>query len=117
MIGPLKKVGEILHISNLTDNILIIKLDEFVKPGTVIYNGFMRELGVVIECFGPTKSPYARVKINSKEKDYILELLDRRAKEQTSKDLRQQLLCYVIAGEEEKVQWRKMPHPRKGQVH
>lgn len=117
MIGSLKKVGEILHISNLADDILIAKLEEFVKPGTVIYDGSMRELGVVIECFGPVKSPYARIKINPKEKDYIAEFLSKKTKEPTDENFKQQFSCYVIKGEEERVRWRKMPRPQKGRVY
>jgi len=112
MIGRLKKIGEILHKSNLADNLLIIKLYEFVRPGTIIYDDTMREIGKVIEVFGPVRSPYARVLINNEEKKYIEELLD----EKEAHRPKQKLFCYIVTGEEERVRWRKMPRPRKGRI-
>ncbi len=116
MIGHLKRVGEILHKSNLADNLLIIRLYKFVRPGTVIYDAMMREIGKVIEVFGPVRSPYARVIINEKEKKYVEELLRERAEFQKKEQPRNRFFCYIIQYEEERVRWRKMPRPRKGRV-
>ena len=113
MIGSLKKVGVLLHKSNLADNIIIIRLREFVKPGTLIYDSNMKELGKIIEVFGPVKAPYARVIINEKEKDYIETLLTQSTSPNRKKS---RFPCYIIGGEEEKVKWRKMPRPRKGRI-
>jgi len=102
MIGALRKIGKILHKSNLANNILIIKLKERVPLGIIIYDGEMRELGKLIEVFGPVKSPYGRVLLSNN----AIEIIDK---------LRG-APCYMVEGEEEKVKWRKMPKPRKGRV-
>ena len=102
MIGALRKVGKILHRSNLTRNILIIKLRERVPLGAIIYDEDMRELGKLIEVFGPVKSPYGRVLLNDSVEEKVEKLKG--------------APCYVVEGDEEKVKWRKMPRPRKGRV-
>jgi len=102
MIGQLRKIGKILHISNLARNILVIKLYERTRVGVVIYDKEMRELGKIIEVFGPVKAPYARVLLKEGVGVSINELRG--------------TTCYIIEGEEERVKWRKMPRPRKGRV-
>ncbi len=102
MIGAIRKIGKILHRSNLAKNILIIKLRERVPVGTIIYDEKMREVGKLIEVFGPVVSPYGRVLLNEDIMAIINEITGRP--------------CYIVEGEEEKVRWRKMPRPRKGRV-
>lgn len=102
MIGQLKKIGVLLQRSNLARNIAILKLYERVRIGTVIFDEDMKEIGKIIEIFGPTISPYARVLLNETTEKFF-----ERFKGKT---------CFVIVGEEEKVRWRKMPRPRKGRV-
>lgn len=102
MTRPLRKVGKILHRSNLARNILIVKLRERVPLGVVIFDDSLEEVGKVIEIFGPVRSPYARVLVEDK----MLERVDQM----------KGIDCFVVEGEEEKVKWRKMPRPRKGRV-
>ncbi len=102
MIGQLKRIGMFLHRSNLASNILIIKLDTRVPIGTVVFDEKMREIGKIIEIFGPTISPYARVLV----KDPSITFID---------DIKGHS-CFTIVGEGERVKWRKMPRPRKGKV-
>lgn len=102
MIGSLKRIGKILHRSNLARNILIVKLRDRVPLGVIIFDSNLEEIGKIIEIFGPVCSPYARVLINDK----VLEKVD----QMKGTD------CFIVEGEEEKVKWRKMPRPRKGRV-
>ena len=99
MINELKKVGKVLHLSNLTKSILIIRLNEPLRIGTIIYDEKMRELGPIIELFGPVDKPYARVKL----KDSWI-----------SSEIKQVLgrPCYVVLGDEVPVKWRKKPKRR-----
>ena len=94
MKRKLKKIGKILHYSPIAPNILIIKTREYLSPGTVVFDSNLREIGVVIETFGPVESPYARVKVNSN---------DNQTKYTPNDDV------FVITGEKARVKWRKMP--------
>ena len=93
VVSELKKIGKILHRSPLTQNILIARLNEPVRIGTMIYDATMREIGPIIELFGPVDKPYARIKI----KDNV------EASSILGKD------CYMIVGDEVPVRWKKMP--------
>lgn len=94
MINELKKVGKFLHLSNLTNNILIIRLNEPLRIGTVIYDKKMREIGPIIELFGPVEKPYARIKIKGN-----INLIENILGQD----------CFVIVGDERPIKWRKMP--------
>ena len=90
----LKKVGKVLHKSKMAPNIIIAKIKDYLKPGIVVYNMELERIGVVIETFGPVKSPYARIK------------LDENIEPKNDEPI------FIITGEVEKVRWKKMPKKR-----
>ncbi|RJX15303.1 H/ACA RNA-protein complex protein Gar1 [Candidatus Bathyarchaeota archaeon] len=60
-MNVLKKLGKILHISEATGN-LIVKSTYTPRIGTKVFDGELREIGVVFDILGPTHSPYISVK-------------------------------------------------------
>ena len=94
MKKKLKKLGKILHPSVMAPNIVIAKINEFVEPGTIIYDEGFEKIGTIVEVFGPVSSPYARIKVNMPP--------DEREK------LRDKPVL-IIVGDKTKVRWRKMP--------
>lgn len=57
----MKKLGKILHTSEATGN-LIVKSTYTPKIGAKVFDGELKEVGVVFDVFGPTNSPYVSVK-------------------------------------------------------
>lgn len=92
----LKKAGEALHISPIAPNILIAKVNSYLEPGSIIYNSNLERVGVVIETFGPVKSPYARIKLDKEPSHFHAH---------TS--------LFTIVGDRKKIIWRKMPGYKK----
>jgi len=95
-VRKLKKVGTALHISPIAPNILIAKTYEYLDPGVVIYNSDLKVIGVVIETFGPVKSPYARIKLDNVKQPV------------TSGEK-----LFILLGERKRVTWRKMPRRKR----
>jgi len=60
----LKRLGKILHASEATGN-LIVKSTYTPKIGTKVFDGELKEVGVVFDVFGPTNSPYISIKPTS----------------------------------------------------
>jgi len=58
----LRRLGKILHLSNSRS--LIVKCDEsrFVKVGTKVCDSKLKEIGKVLDLFGPVNSPYVAVR-------------------------------------------------------
>ena len=63
--GRIIKIGKILHKSPIAPNILIAKVSSYIEEGTVIYDSEGNKIGIAIETFGPTQSPYLRIKSES----------------------------------------------------
>jgi len=78
----------------MAPNVIIAKVNEYLNPGIVTYNIELQRIGVVIETFGPVRSPYARIKL-----DGNIEPNDGES-------------IFIITGEVEKVRWKKMPKKR-----
>lgn len=53
----LEEVGTVTHLAK--SGRLIIKVNKWVKPGTILFDSKGRKLAKVIELIGPVKSPYA----------------------------------------------------------
>lgn len=51
------EVGTVIHLAK--SGRLIIKVDRFIKPGTILLDSKGRKLAKVTELIGPVKSPYA----------------------------------------------------------
>lgn len=94
----LKKIGKVLHPSPIAPNILIIRVSEYLPAGTIIYDSKLREIGTVIETFGPVEFPYARIKIIPNFDKNKYEFND---------------AVFIISGEKTRVKWRKMPKRRR----
>lgn len=89
------KVGKILHKSPIASNILIAKVNGYIEEGTEIYDQETRKIGVAIETFGPTNSPYLRIKVDK------------------NLDIKENTEIFTIEGEKRNVSWRKKPRRRK----
>ena len=89
------KIGKILHKSPIAPNILIAKVNSFVEEGTEIFNENTEKIGVAIETFGPTDSPYLRIKIMDNSQANL------------------QGDIFIIEGEKKKVHWRKKPKKKR----
>jgi RNA-binding protein len=53
----LEEVGKVMHLAK--SGRLIIKVDKWLKPGTILLDSKGRKLAKVTELIGPVKSPYA----------------------------------------------------------
>jgi RNA-binding protein len=53
----LEEVGTLIHLAK--SGRLIVKIDKFVKPGTILLDSKGRKMAKVTELIGPVKSPYA----------------------------------------------------------
>ncbi|MCP8307670.1 MAG: hypothetical protein H3Z53_06875 [archaeon] len=53
----MEEVGTVIHLAK--SGRIIIKVDKWVKPGTILLNSKGRKLAKVTELIGPVKSPYA----------------------------------------------------------
>jgi len=95
--GRIIKAGKILHKSPIAPNILIAKISSYIEEGTIIYDASGKKIGVAIETFGPTNSPYLRIKI---ENDIPIDSIK-------EKDI------FVIENVKEKVTWKKKRKRRK----
>lgn len=56
----MRRLGQVLHISS--DGNLILKTNGPTKIGAKVINEHMNEVGVILDIFGPVKSPYISVK-------------------------------------------------------
>ena len=88
----IKKIGVALHLSPIAPNVLIAKVNDYLDPGLIVYNDDLEPIGTIIEIFGPTNAPYARIKVE--KKDFHLD---------------EHSPLFIIMGEKKKVIWRKMP--------
>lgn len=53
----MEEVGKVMHLAK--SGRLIIKVDKWLKPGTILLDSKGRKLAKVTELIGPVKSPYA----------------------------------------------------------
>ncbi len=53
----MEEVGTVTHLAK--SGRIIVKVDKWVKPGTVLFDSKGRKLARVTELIGPVKSPYA----------------------------------------------------------
>ncbi|MCP8309982.1 MAG: Gar1/Naf1 family protein [Candidatus Methylarchaceae archaeon HK01B] len=53
----MKEVGKIVHLAK--SGRLIVKVDRYIKSGTILFDSKGRKLAKVTEVVGPVKSPYA----------------------------------------------------------
>ena len=95
--GRIIKAGKILHKSPIAPNILIAKISSYIEEGTVIYDSSGKRIGVAIETFGPTNSPYLRIRIDN---DVLIDSLE-------GKNI------FVIENVKERVTWKKRKKRRK----
>jgi len=95
--GRVRKVGRILHRSPIAPNIWIAKVNDYIEEGTIIYDQSGEKIGVAIETFGPTNSPYLRIKTEKSDRNIKLEEGD----------------IFIIENMKEKIEWRKKRRRRK----
>ncbi|MCP8304422.1 MAG: hypothetical protein H3Z50_03000 [archaeon] len=53
----MEEVGKVVHLAK--SGRLIVKVDRWIKPGTILFDSKGRKLAKVTELIGPVKSPYA----------------------------------------------------------
>lgn len=58
----MKRLGHVLHQSKNRNLILRSKLSAPPELGAKVYDAKRRPLGIVVDVFGPIKSPYIEVK-------------------------------------------------------
>ncbi|MEM2082556.1 MAG: Gar1/Naf1 family protein [Candidatus Bathyarchaeia archaeon] len=58
----MKRLGYVLHQSNNRNLILRSKSNAPPELGAKVYDAKRRPLGIVVDVFGPVKSPYIEVK-------------------------------------------------------
>ncbi|MEM2226969.1 MAG: Gar1/Naf1 family protein [Candidatus Bathyarchaeia archaeon] len=58
----MKRLGHVLHQSNNRNLILRSKSGPPPELGAKVYDAKRRPLGIVVDVFGPVKSPYIEVK-------------------------------------------------------
>lgn len=61
----LEKLGVALHFSK--SKRLIVKAEKAPPLFSTVYGPDMKQIGLVTDVFGPVKSPYVAVKLNSEE--------------------------------------------------
>jgi len=66
----LKKIGEVLHLG--PSNRAIAKIDNLPKIGTTVFDVKKKPIGVVIDIFGPVKSPYIEIEVKNKSPKKII---------------------------------------------
>lgn len=89
------KIGKILHKSPISPNILIAKVNSYIEEGQEIYDSDTKKIGIAIETFGPTDSPYLRIKIDE------------------NPNVKNRTEIFAIEGEKRKATWRKKPRKRR----
>ncbi|MEM2091724.1 MAG: Gar1/Naf1 family protein [Candidatus Bathyarchaeia archaeon] len=57
----MKKIGQALHVG--PGNRIIAKIDFLPKIGSTVFDIKKRPIGVVLDIFGPVKSPYMEVEV------------------------------------------------------
>ena len=66
----LQGVGEILHIAK--SGMIIVKLNQKVKPGDTLVDAKGKNIAKIIELIGPVKSPYASaMSMTDRSKKYV----------------------------------------------
>ncbi|MBS7606377.1 MAG: Gar1/Naf1 family protein [Candidatus Bathyarchaeia archaeon] len=68
----MKKIGEVLHVSPGPENRVIAKVDVPPKLGATVFDAKKKPIGVVLDIFGPVKSPYIEVKVEEREPQKIV---------------------------------------------
>ncbi|MEM3442435.1 MAG: Gar1/Naf1 family protein [Candidatus Bathyarchaeia archaeon] len=67
----MRRLGLVLHISPLSQN-LIIKVERIPKIGETVIDEKLRPIGKVFDIFGPVSSPYAAVKPETRNVDELV---------------------------------------------
>ena len=56
----MNRLGEVLHLS--TNKNLILKTKSKVKTKSPVFNEELRQIGIILDIFGPVNNPYVSVK-------------------------------------------------------
>lgn len=68
----MKKIGEVLHVSPGPGNRVIAKVDILPKLGAAVFDAKKKPIGIVLDIFGPVKSPYIEVEVEDKDPEKIV---------------------------------------------
>lgn len=68
----MKKIGEVFHVSPGSENRIIAKVDVLPKLGATVFDAKKKSIGVVLDIFGPVKSPYIEVKVEEGDPQKIV---------------------------------------------
>jgi len=66
----LKKIGQVLHIG--PGNRAIAKVESPPKIGVTVFDFKKKPIGVVLDIFGPVKSPYIEIKVKNRKPEKIV---------------------------------------------
>lgn len=61
----MQRLGRVLHVSDSKN--LILRAEVLAELGMRVANDKLREIGRVVDLFGPVDKPYASVKLNVKD--------------------------------------------------
>lgn len=66
----LKKIGQILHA--VPGNKAIVKVENLPNLGATVFDIKKRPIGVVLDIFGPVKSPYIEIEVKDQDPKKIV---------------------------------------------
>ncbi len=66
----MKQLGKVLHLSNSRKLILRTKVK--VKPGIKVLNAKRKQVGLILDIFGPVRNPYISIKPSIINPDYYI---------------------------------------------
>jgi len=66
----LRKIGEVLHIG--PNNRAIAKVEDLPKIGATIFDIKKKPIGIVLDIFGPVKSPYIEIEVKDQNPKKIV---------------------------------------------
>jgi len=61
----LQRIGRVMHVSNSKN--LILRAETLTGLGTRVADSELKEVGRVVDLFGPVDKPYVAVKLNVKD--------------------------------------------------
>jgi len=66
----LKKIGQVLHIG--PGNRAIAKVEAPPKLGATVFDLKKKPIGIVLDIFGPVKSPYIEIEVKDRKPEKIV---------------------------------------------
>ena len=66
----MKKIGQVLHVG--PGNRVIAKVESPPKIGTTLFDFKKKPIGVVLDVFGPVKSPYIEIEVKGRKPEKIV---------------------------------------------